>query len=55
MIKFNHKHGLLPSEIGFARAVCVNNALVDVHGAPVVNCAVARIEVGITEVDVLRF
>ena len=49
------KYGSLPLEIDFARAVCVNNALEDVHGAPVVNCAVVRIEGGIAEVDVLRF
>ena len=46
--------GALPSEINFARAVCVRNVLVDVHGAPVVNCAVVRMEGGIAEVDVLR-
>ena len=45
----------LLSEIDFARAVCVCNVLVDVHDAPVVNCAVVRIEGGIAEVDVLHF
>ena len=39
----------------FVRAACVDTVLVDVHGAPGVNCAVVRIEGGIAEVDVLRF
>ena len=54
MLRFR-RTGALPSEIDFARVVCVRNALMDVHGAPVVNCAVVRIEGGIAEVDVLRF
>ena len=47
--------GALPSEIDFARAVCVRNALVDVHGGPVVNCAVVRMEGGMAEMDVFQF
>ena len=33
-------------KINFARAVCVRNALVDVHDGPVFNGAVARMEGG---------
>ena len=47
--------GALPSEIDFARAVCVGNALVDVSGGPVVNCVVVGMEGEIAEVDVLPF
>ena len=49
------RRSALPSEIDFARAVCVRNALVDVHGGPVVNCAVVRMEGGIAVVDVICF
>ena len=41
------KYGALPLEIDFACALCVGNALVDVHGGPVINCAVVRTEGGI--------
>ena len=40
------RRSALPSEINFARALCVCNALEDVHGGPVVNCAVVRMEGG---------
>ena len=43
MLRFR-RTGALPSEIDFARGVCVSKALMDVHGAPVVNCAVVRME-----------
>ena len=39
--------GALPSEINFARVACVPNALEDLHGGPVVNCAVVMIGGGI--------
>ena len=54
MLRFRQT-GALPFKIDFARAVCVCNALLDIHGAPVVNFAVVRMEGGIAEVDALRF
>ena len=45
----------IPSEINFARALCVHNALVDVHGETVVNCGVVMMEGGIAEVEMLHF
>ena len=54
MLRFQQT-GALPFEIDFACAVCVRNALLDVHGAPVVNCTVVRMEGGIAEVDALQF
>ena len=45
----------VPSKIDVARTVCVLSTLVDIHGGPVVNCAVVRMEGGIAKVDVLRF
>ena len=47
--------GALPLEIYFSRTVCVHNALADVLGGTVVNCAVVRMEGGIAEVDMLHF
>ena len=49
------KYGALPLEIDFARAVCVRNALVDVHSKNVVNCAVVRVEGGIANLEMLYF
>ena len=45
----------IPSEIDFARAVSVCNALVYFRGKTVVNCAVVRVEGGIAEVEMLHF